>query len=147
MSKMTCKGHSRNAGRMTTNDIETMKPKIKNFGFWPVWKTEILVICLSSPGLKSHEKSALLSLFINNQNCSVLNQYWISAVNYLKISEQRCSALKTLFPREKKSALYSSVSQLIFSQSALKNVKSLKQRCLALNISGTSTQAVVCPRS
>ena len=111
-----------------------MEPQLNNF----------------NPGLKSHDKSALFrtysqtnravsKLFINEQNCSALNQYWISTLNYLKISEQhclsavqlwkpisqskkiqRCSALKSNFlGAKKKLALNSAVSALIFSESAL----------------------------
>ena len=38
----------------------------------------------------SSEISAVQNLFINKQTCSVLNQYWISDVHYLKIFEQSC---------------------------------------------------------
>ena len=77
----------------------------------------------------SRKISAVQNLIIiNKQSCSELNQDWVSAVHYLKLSEQRCSILKTIFPRAKKSALYSAVSELFFSESALFSTEILLQQ-------------------
>ena len=81
-------------------------------------------IMMKIPRVKVSRKiSAVQNFFINKQSCSTLNQHWMSTVHYLKISEQRCAALKTLFPRVKKKQGWTALFQSWFS---------LNQRCSAL---------------
>ena len=83
------------------------------------------IFSLSYPELTSQKHSVLISFD------SEMFQFWFSAVYYLKISQKRW---KREFQRQKSALVF-----FMFSELALENVKSLKQRCSALIICGTST--------
>ena len=84
----------------------------KDSGYF--WLLQLLIQSDLPGFILSSEISAVQNFFINKESCSALNQYWITTVNYLKFSEQQCSALKTHFTRVKKIMLNSAVSKMIF---------------------------------
>ena len=87
------------------------------------------------PGSTSQRHSALIS------SDSEYFQVCFSAVHYLKISEQRWFRENQSWSALKQS--WSALMFIMFSESALKNVETMKQRCSALITSGTSTRVGV----
>ena len=77
------------------------------------------------------------------QRWTALIQSWTALIQSCFSLKQRCSALKQRWIFRLWTALKLSWSALVFfmfSESALKNVKTMKQRCSALIISVTSTR-------